>query len=109
MELESTLASEVAGIVIELRSEAESLTRVADFLEREIVAPFAEGATAEAEEAEPLKLEDVRAVLAEISRSGHTKDVRAKLDELGAAKLSEVDSARYPALLEWAKGFSDGS
>lgn len=53
MELASTLASEVAGIVIELRSEAESLTRVADFLEREIVIPFAEGASPEAEDAEP--------------------------------------------------------
>lgn len=109
MELASTLASEVAGIVIELRSEAESLIRVADFLEREIVAPFAEGASPDAEKAELLRLEDVRAVLAEISRSGHTKDVRAKLDELGATKLSEVNPARYPALLEWAKGFSDGS
>lgn len=109
MELESMLASEVAGIVIELRAEAESLTRVADFLEREIVTPFAEGASPGAEEPEPLKLEDVRAVLAEISRSGHTKDVRAKLDELGAAKLSEVDPARYPTLLEWAKGYTDGS
>lgn len=109
MELASTLASEVAGIVVELRNEAESLSKVADFLEREIVVPFAEGARPEAEEAEPLKLEDVRAVLAELSRSGRTKAVRAKLDELGAKKLSEVDPARYPELLEWAKGLSNGS
>ena len=106
MELESALASEIAGIVVELRGEAESLARIADFLERGVVDPFAEGASPEAE---LLKLEDVRAVLAELSRSGRTKDVRAKLDELGAKKLSEVDPARYPALLEWARGLSDGS
>lgn len=107
MELESTLASEIAGIVIELRNEAESLTKIADFLEREIVAPFAEGVSPETEEAEPLRLEDVRAVLAELSRAGKTKDVRAKLDELGAKRLSEVDPARYPQLMAWAKEVSD--
>lgn len=108
MELESTLASEIAGIVIELRNEAESLTRIADFLEREIVVPFVEGASPDAEDAELLRLEDVRAVLAELSRAGKTKDVRSKLDELGAKRLSEVDPARYPQLMVWAKEISDG-
>lgn len=109
MELESTLASEVAGIVVELRAEAESLSRVADFLEREVAAPFAERISSEAGKAEPLKFEDIHAALAELSRSEGAKDVRAKLDELGAAKLSEVDPALYPVLMKWAKGLSDGS
>lgn len=47
----------------------------------------------------PITLETVRAVLAEKSRAGHTADVRALLEKHGAAKLSEIDSAEYPALL----------
>jgi hypothetical protein len=48
-------------------------------------------------------LEDVRAVLAEISRSGKREAVQQLLREFGVQKLSELDSARYPVLLEAAE------
>jgi len=48
-------------------------------------------------------LEDVRAVLAEISRSGKREAVQQLLREFGVQKLSELDSARYPALLHAAE------
>ena len=51
----------------------------------------------------PLTLEEVRAVLAEKSRSGHTEEVRALLNKHGADKLSEIDPAEYPALLAEAE------
>ena len=38
-------------------------------------------------------------VLAEKSRAGHTAEVRALLVKHGAEKLSDIDPARYPALL----------
>ena len=38
-----------------------------------------------------LKLEDVRAVLAEKSRAGHTAAIRTILHKYGASKLSGVD------------------
>lgn len=54
-------------------------------------------------EEKPLTLEEVRAVLAEKSRSGHTEEVRALLNKHGADKLSEIDPAEYAALLAEAE------
>lgn len=56
----------------------------------------------EAEE-KPLTLEEVRTVLAEKSRSGHTEEVRELLNKHGADKLSEIDPAEYTALLAEAE------
>ena len=50
-------------------------------------------------EEKPLTLEEVRAVLAEKSREGHTAEVKELLNKHGADKLSEIDPAEYPALL----------
>lgn len=54
-------------------------------------------------EEKPLTLEEVRAVLAEKSRSGHTEEVRELLNKHGADKLSEIDPAEYAALLAEAE------
>ncbi len=47
-----------------------------------------------------LSLVDVRKVLAEKSRDGHTERVRELLIKYGADKLSELDQRHYPALLK---------
>lgn len=54
-------------------------------------------------EEKPLTLEEVRAVLAEKSRFGHTEEVRELLNKHGADKLSEIDPAEYAALLAEAE------
>lgn len=54
-------------------------------------------------EEKPLTLEEVRAVLAEKSRSGYTEEVRELLAKHGADKLSEIDPAEYAALLAEAE------
>ncbi|MCI8694063.1 MAG: rRNA biogenesis protein rrp5 [Lachnospiraceae bacterium] len=54
-------------------------------------------------EEKPLTLEEVRAVLAEKSRAGHTAEVKALLNKHGADKLSEIDPAEYAALLAEAE------
>ena len=54
-------------------------------------------------EEKPLTLEEVRAVLAEKSRAGHTEEVRELLNKHGADKLSEIDPAEYAALLAEAE------
>lgn len=54
-------------------------------------------------EEKPLTLEEVRAVLAEKSRAGHTAEVKELLNKHGADKLSEIDPAEYPALLAEAE------
>ena len=51
----------------------------------------------------PLTLEQVRAVLAEKSRDGHTAKVRALLEKHGANKLSEINPGKYPMLLQEAE------
>lgn len=50
-------------------------------------------------EEKPLNLEDVRAVLADKSRKGHTAEVKTLLNKHGADKLSEIDPAEYASLL----------
>lgn len=58
------------------------------------------------EYAEPsvtVSVEDVRAILAEKSQDGLTAKVRELLESFDAKKLSAVDPARLPELLEAAK------
>ena len=55
-----------------------------------------------------LTLENVRAVLAEKSRAGHTAKVRELLEKHGAAKLSEINPAEYTALLAEAEVLGNG-
>ena len=46
-----------------------------------------------------MTLEEVRAVLAEKSRKGHTAEIRSLLMKYGADKLSQLDPTNYRALL----------
>lgn len=86
--------SDMAATIEELSSAAAAINEAANWL--------AEQFSGEAETvAEPeLKLEDVRAVLADMSRKGHTAEIRALLQKYGAAKLSGIDPANYKALLK---------
>lgn len=52
-------------------------------------------------------LEDVRAVLAEKSRAGHTEEVKALITKYGAERLSAVDPSNYEALMADAEGIAD--
>lgn len=54
-----------------------------------------------------LSLEDVRAVLSDLSSHGLTKQVRQLIVDAGADRLSEVDPANYEWLLTRAKGLAD--
>ena len=114
-------------VIGDLRSLADSLQAVADAVadngaaEAEMTAtkgPEKAGKTGKAAkntakkdakaakqepEEKPLTLEEVRAVLGEKSRSGHTEEVRALLNKHGADKLSEIDPAEYAALLAEAE------
>ena len=56
----------------------------------------------------PITLEAVRAVLTDKSRNGHTADIRALLEKHGAAKLPEIDPAKYAALLADAEALGNG-
>ena len=92
--------------VSELRSVAQSLNTVADSLTSLFSGSQPE--TSVQPTSKPLTLEDVRAVLAEKSRNGHTAKVRELLEKHGAAKLSEIDPQKYAALLAEAEVLGNG-
>lgn len=55
-----------------------------------------------------VKLEDVRAVLAEKSQAGMTAGVREVIQKYGATKLSEIDPKHYSDILKDAEGLING-
>ena len=81
-----------------IRRIGDDFLALADLMEGE------QSTTPPEDETDPLpKLEDVRAVLADISRAGKTAEMRELLTKFGAAKLSEVKASDYPALLTAAR------
>lgn len=54
-----------------------------------------------------VKLEDVRAVLAEKSQAGMTAKVREIIQKYGATKLSEIEPKHYADILKDAEGLID--
>ncbi len=106
---------EMAMSIEDLRAAAIAINDVADWLATQFMddndaAPALTPAAptpAPVEAKKPdLKLEDVRAVLAEKSRAGYTAEVRALLQKYGASKLSAVDPKDYEALLKDAEVLS---
>lgn len=51
----------------------------------------------------PVVVEDIRAVLAEKSQDGKSRQIKELLGKYGVAKLSAVEEKDYPALLQEAK------
>jgi len=98
--------SELDLCVGELRSAAQSLNTVADSLTS--LFSGSQPRTSVQPESKHLTLEDVRAVLAEKSRNGHTAKIRELLEKHGAAKLSEIDPKKYAALLAEAEVLGNG-
>ncbi len=89
--------SEMTASIEELRSAAAAINDVANWLAK---AFSANEPAEEAPASDPvLTLEEVRAVLAEKSRKGHTAEIRSLLQKFGADKLSQLDPASYKALL----------
>ena len=103
--------SELELAIKDLRTAAATINDVANTL----VEMFSGGPqTGDVDEpaapAEPqLTLEQVRAVLADKSRNGHTAEIRSLLQKYGAAKLSGIDPANYKALLADAEVLTDAT
>ena len=101
--------SDMAATIEELRNAAVAITDVANWL-TEMFSTTADEASDVASPPEPaLTLEQVRAVLADKSRQGHTAEIRALLQKYGASKLSQIDPAHYKALLAEAEVLTNGS
>jgi hypothetical protein len=106
--------AEMDQTIRELRDAAAAINSAADWLYQQFSGITEEAEPApepEAPQAEPekkeLKLEDVRAVLAERSRAGYTAQIRELLHKYGASKLSAVDPKDYEALLYDVEGLNE--
>lgn len=104
-------------VVSDMRSLADSLQDVCDAM-AESESTDADNKPTVTKEAEPkktvktkvkeVKLEDVRAVLAEKSQAGMTARVREIIHKYGAAKLSEIEPKYYADILKDAEGIVNG-
>ncbi len=84
-------------IAVKIRKCANELLSIADEFEKESV------------EVKPVTLEEVRKILAELSRDGLTAQVRDLLTKNGANKLSEIDPSKYQELLSDARKLNDAN
>ena len=96
--------SEMSTTIEELRSAAAAINAAADWLAEQFSSD-----EPEAPSKPVLKLEAVRAVLADKSRAGFTAQIRSLLQKYGADKLSGIDPANYEALLEDVEGLTDAT
>lgn len=99
--------SEMDATIKELRDIASSINSIANWLTGASSSNTEEEAPVEAKEP-ALTLEQVRAILAEKSRSGFTAQVRDLLQKYGAKKLSEINPENYKALVADAEVLRNG-
>ena len=103
--------SELAPVIEELRNAAAALCSATENLST-LFADQAEQSAPSAQSNQKtetsLTLEAVRAVLADKSRNGHTADIRALLEKHGAARLSEIDPAKFAVLLADVEALGTG-
>lgn len=107
--------NELSQVITELRDCGKALMNIADSLQEIFSAPAIEPdeettVQKEAEKKEataPAKPEltfiDVRKILSEKSRAGHTAEVKALLQKYGADKLSELSESHYAAVVAEAE------
>lgn len=60
-------------------------------------------AQAEAQQEKPATLEGIRALMAQKTQEGKSKEIKELLQKYGAAKLSAVKPEDYPALMQEAQ------
>lgn len=106
--------ADMAQTIEDLRAAAASINAAADWLYQQFSGEEkSKSSSTSAKQETPkkpvLKLEDVRAVLADKSRAGYTAEIRTLLKKYGAEKLSKVDPANYEALMKDAEVLGNGS
>ena len=103
--------SDMAMAIEELRNAAATINDAASWLVQQFSGDADERLSKDgaAEEKEKLTLEQIRAVLADKSRAGHTAEIRSLLQKYGADRLSQIDPVNYKALLAEAEVLKDAT
>lgn len=93
----------VAESLRELAGQTETETKSEEKTESKVDKNTA-GIKADAKKEEKkVAVEDIRAVLAEKSQDGKSKEIKELLGKYGVSKLSAVEEKDYPALMQEAK------
>ena len=98
--------SNMTIIIEEIRKCSDALTKIAEVLSDNLEEASSVQETSETMATETKKkvtLEEVRAELAEKSRSGFTAEVKALIKKFGAEKLSDIDESRFAEVLAEAE------
>lgn len=90
-------------VITDIRSLAGSLQVLADTMTESEPSGATKPKKKDTEKTKEVKLEDVRMVLADKSRSGKTAEVKQLISTFGADKLSDVDPSNYAELLKKAE------
>ena len=94
-------------LILSLKDCGNTLVRIAEALEKystESVPASPQQKKPKKKESKPaLTFIDVRKLLSEKSRAGHTAEVKALLQKYGAEKLSDLAEANYAAVAEEAE------
>lgn len=98
---------DMAMVIEELRAATATINDTADWLYEQFGGEEAEAPTPAPEP--EFKLEEVRAILADASRKGHTAEIRSLLQKYGASKLSQIDPANYKPLLADVEVLTNGN
>ena len=97
------LGDDLASIAVKIAEIAEELKAMGAPGHNTLEEGHDETPPSAPEQPKPVTMEQVRAVLAEKSRDGHTAAVRELILRHGANKLSEVAPTEYTALLAEAE------
>ncbi len=101
-----TETKELSSIVEELRQCSKALGKLADGLSnlsKNETPAVQDDESKKSESKATISLEDVRAVLADLSRQGFTANIKEIIKSFGADKLSDVKQSDYESLLDKAK------
>lgn len=96
-------------VVQDMRSLADSIQAVAEAIAGNEAHAEASAETKAVETTAPaITIEQVRDVLAPLSQSGKSAEVRGLLQKYGANKLSEIAPAQYGSLIKDAEVLGNG-
>lgn len=93
------IAKTIARVIAELTQLADGVTKLSTALKADEI----DRPAPKAPQNKTPELAEVRALLAEISRSGKTAEVKRLLESHGCEKLSEVEEEFYEVLMQEAR------
>lgn len=90
------------AVLNDLRSLGSSIQALCDAMESD-EQPDTEEAMEKVKKKSEITLEEVRGILADKSRAGHTAEIRVIIEKYGVDRLSDIDPKDYAAIIKEAE------